>query len=415
MDGDCPDRGRPDQGHGGRSIRAGTVHAAGARHLAAEQLASAEHWLSLKKVTAARREWNPANYSGPRLRIAYLSADYHRHATAHLIAELLELHDRSRFEIIGISFGPDDRSELRARLVKSFDRSSTSPPARMKKPLPSCVISTPTSRSTSRATPPTAGPEFWRSAPRPSRSAISAIRARWGRTSSTTSSPTAIVLPFDQQRYYSERIVQLPDCYQVNDRKRAIAQRPRAACRASRRCLRLLLLQQQLEAQPADIRDLDAASRDDRAKRAVAVQAAPRCGRKSARAGRGLRGRSGPADIRPSARSARPSRAGAACRPVSRHAALQRPYHGERRIVDGRSRGDLRGRDLSGTGGLEPAAAVGLPELVTTNLNEYEALARALAADPTRLCAFRELLQERRATWPCSTPTVSADILKPPM
>ena len=32
----------------------------------------------------------------------------------------------------------------------------------------------------------------------------------------------ATVLPFDQQPHYSERIVHLPDCYMVNDRKRAM-------------------------------------------------------------------------------------------------------------------------------------------------------------------------------------------------
>jgi predicted O-linked N-acetylglucosamine transferase (SPINDLY family) len=34
-----------------------------------------------------------------------------------------------------------------------------------------------------------------------------------------------IVLPFDQHRFYPERIVHLPDCYQPNDSKRAIADR----------------------------------------------------------------------------------------------------------------------------------------------------------------------------------------------
>ena len=55
-------------------------------------------------------------------RVAYLSADFHRHATAHLTAELFELHDRTRFEVMGVSFGVDDKSDLRARLVKSFDQ-----------------------------------------------------------------------------------------------------------------------------------------------------------------------------------------------------------------------------------------------------------------------------------------------------
>jgi predicted O-linked N-acetylglucosamine transferase (SPINDLY family) len=38
------------------------------------------------------------------------------------IAELLERHDRSRFEVIGISAGTDDGSDIRARLLRAFDR-----------------------------------------------------------------------------------------------------------------------------------------------------------------------------------------------------------------------------------------------------------------------------------------------------
>ena len=57
-----------------------------------------------------------------RVRIAYLSADFHRHATAYLITALFELHDRTRFEVLGVSFGADDHSDMRRRLVKSFDR-----------------------------------------------------------------------------------------------------------------------------------------------------------------------------------------------------------------------------------------------------------------------------------------------------
>jgi protein O-GlcNAc transferase len=34
----------------------------------------------------------------------------------------LELHDRSRFDVVGIGFGPDDRSAIRARIVEGFDK-----------------------------------------------------------------------------------------------------------------------------------------------------------------------------------------------------------------------------------------------------------------------------------------------------
>lgn len=59
---------------------------------------------------------------GPRIRIGYFSADFHEHATAHLMAEMLERHDRSRFEIIAFSFGPRSTSAMRMRLEKAFDR-----------------------------------------------------------------------------------------------------------------------------------------------------------------------------------------------------------------------------------------------------------------------------------------------------
>ncbi|MFO1317805.1 MAG: tetratricopeptide repeat protein [Burkholderiales bacterium] len=60
--------------------------------------------------------------SSGRLRIGYLSADFHTHATAFLAAGLFEQHDRSRFEVFGYSTGPHDRSPLRARIERAFDR-----------------------------------------------------------------------------------------------------------------------------------------------------------------------------------------------------------------------------------------------------------------------------------------------------
>ncbi|HUO92301.1 MAG TPA: tetratricopeptide repeat protein [Rhizomicrobium sp.] len=57
-----------------------------------------------------------------RIRIAYFSADFHDHATAVLMAELFERHDRARFELSAFSFGPDRDDPMRRRLVRSFDR-----------------------------------------------------------------------------------------------------------------------------------------------------------------------------------------------------------------------------------------------------------------------------------------------------
>lgn len=57
-----------------------------------------------------------------KLRIGYFSADFRNHPISVLIAELIELHDRERFEVIGISIGPDSHDAMRERLERGFDR-----------------------------------------------------------------------------------------------------------------------------------------------------------------------------------------------------------------------------------------------------------------------------------------------------
>jgi len=56
-----------------------------------------------------------------KLRIGYLSSDLHRHATTSLISELFEQHDRSRFEIYAYSHGVNDGGGERQRVAESVD------------------------------------------------------------------------------------------------------------------------------------------------------------------------------------------------------------------------------------------------------------------------------------------------------
>ena len=71
---------------------------------------------------ATRSLWNGERYRHDRIRVAYVSPDLREHPVGHLIAGVLERHDKSRFETIAISLGVDDQSRLRARMVKAFDR-----------------------------------------------------------------------------------------------------------------------------------------------------------------------------------------------------------------------------------------------------------------------------------------------------
>ena len=57
-----------------------------------------------------------------KIKLGYFSADFHNHATMHLMAELFEHHDKNQFELIAFSFGPDLHDEWRIRAKSSFDQ-----------------------------------------------------------------------------------------------------------------------------------------------------------------------------------------------------------------------------------------------------------------------------------------------------
>jgi len=57
-----------------------------------------------------------------KIRIGYFSADFHNHATMHLMAELFDYHDKNCFELIAFSFGPNQPDKWRQRVLLSFDK-----------------------------------------------------------------------------------------------------------------------------------------------------------------------------------------------------------------------------------------------------------------------------------------------------
>jgi predicted O-linked N-acetylglucosamine transferase (SPINDLY family) len=59
---------------------------------------------------------------GGKIRIGYFSSDFREHPVSRLVAELIETHDRSRFEVSAFAWGPPSRDELRQRLERAFDR-----------------------------------------------------------------------------------------------------------------------------------------------------------------------------------------------------------------------------------------------------------------------------------------------------
>jgi predicted O-linked N-acetylglucosamine transferase (SPINDLY family) len=83
---------------------------------------AAETWVSEKCPPSRLLPAIAKRARHERIRVGYFSADYRNHPVSFLIAEMLERHDRSRFEVIGVSFGPDTQDEMRRRTERAFDR-----------------------------------------------------------------------------------------------------------------------------------------------------------------------------------------------------------------------------------------------------------------------------------------------------
>ena len=159
------------------------------------------------------------------LRVAYLSANFHRNAGGYLTAGLFEHHDRSHVEPIGISFGPDDNSDVRERLVRAFDRfhdvsslNDAAVAAMLRDMDVDIAVDLMGHTEGTRL-----GILAWR--PAPIQAAFLGYPGPMGADFIDYVIADKIVLPPDQQPFYGEQIVRLPDSYQVNDSKRLIAER----------------------------------------------------------------------------------------------------------------------------------------------------------------------------------------------
>ena len=180
-----------------------------------------ESSLRVKETRGAKV--NPRHHE--RIRVAYFSADFHDHATAYLIAELFELHDRERFEILAVSFGPDCSSPIRERLRAGTDqfldagRRSDVEVAELMRDM-KVGIAVDLKGHTQDARP---GIFARRAAP---------IQVNYLGYPGTTGADfidyiiaDPIVIPKGDENYYTESVVRLPYSYQVNDSKRRIADR----------------------------------------------------------------------------------------------------------------------------------------------------------------------------------------------
>ncbi len=88
---------------------------------AATQLRCASLYAS-EQFPAVAPLWRGQIYRHRRLRVAYLSADFSDHPVAHLIAGVLERHDRSSVETLGVSLRQDPAGgAMQVRMQSAFE------------------------------------------------------------------------------------------------------------------------------------------------------------------------------------------------------------------------------------------------------------------------------------------------------
>ncbi|HEU0096991.1 MAG TPA: tetratricopeptide repeat protein [Rhizomicrobium sp.] len=168
-------------------------------------------------------------YGHDKIRLAYLSADFHQHPTAQLMAELFERHDRNRFEVTAVAFGPDDGSAMRARLARAFDRfedvraMSDLDVARLLRAR-EIDIAVDLNGHTEGARP-----GIFAHRPAPVQVNYLVYPGTSGASYMTHILADRIVLPPEHQVFYSEKVAYLPDCYQANDATRMAGDAPTRA------------------------------------------------------------------------------------------------------------------------------------------------------------------------------------------
>ena len=337
-----------------------------------------------------------------KIRLGYLSTDFRQHPTAHLISELIERHDRRRFDVIGYSSGVDDGSPERRRLMNGFDR----------------FVDIRTASHADAATlihrdgidilvdlnGYTRGARTRILARRPAALQVNFLGypGTMGADFIDYIIADPIVVPPGDERFFSEAVIRLPNSYQPNDQKRPIAEdtQSRDACGLPAHafvfcCFNngfkitpiLFALWMRLLAQiPGSVLWLLETNQAAKAN---------------------LRREAATAGIAPDRLVFAPRQA------LPEHLARHRladlfldtlPYNAHTTASDALWAGlpilTCRGGTFAGRVAASLLTAVGLPDLITSSPDEYEALALALARAPERLSGLKRRLAANRDTAP---------------
>lgn len=338
-----------------------------------------------------------------KVRLAYVSGDFRRHPVAYLVGELLERHDRDRFEVIGISYGADDGSDERKRLATACDqfhdvqaRDEQATAALIYDLNVDIAIDLGGHTDNSR-------PGIFQRRPAPLQVSYLGYTGTMGVDFIDYVIADRIALPIELAPFFTENIVHLPDCFLVNDATKAIS--PDTPTRAAAGlpdsgfvfcCFNNSF---KISAEVFSIWMRLLAAVDDSVLWLSQMNASATANLKAAAAAAGV-------DPRRIVFAQRVSS-------MADHLARQRladlfvdtvGYNAHTTASDALWAGvpvlTCIGAAFPGRVAASLLHAIGLPELATSSLQDYEAVALGLAREPARLQSIRGRLEANRLTYP---------------
>ena len=343
---------------------------------------------------------------GPRrpgkIRIGYVSGEFREQATAYLMAGLYECHDKNKFEITAFDNGRNDNSPIRKRLEAAFGKfldisqlSDRDAARRIADEHIDILVNLNGYFGDHRM-----GVFAHRPAP---------IQVNYLGFPATLGAPyidyilaDRLVIPEAEKRFYSEQVVVLPDSYQVNDSKRAIAQTmpSRAECGLPATGFVFCNFNTGYKLTPSTFASWMRILRQVHGSTLWLLEGIP--------------------DFSNSLRREAEAQGVAATRivfapmmPLAPHLARLQladlfldnlPYNAHTTASDALWAGvpliTCRGTSFPGRVAASLLNAIGLPELITENPEDYEALAVKLASNAELLESLRRKLAENRLTTP---------------
>ena len=181
----------------------------------------AEHHYPTKSVELYKGE----KYDHDRIRVAYVSPDLREHPVGHLMVGIFEHHDKSKFEIYSYSLGINDSSRLRERIQKASDHfidASVMSPISVAKLIREHEIDVVIDLAgyTSDAMP-----DIYSYRPAPAHVGFLGYPGTLGTKYVDYILADSVIIPVGHERYYTEKVVRMPNAYLPTDNTLPISER----------------------------------------------------------------------------------------------------------------------------------------------------------------------------------------------